>query len=58
MKMLTAVVLDGYTDAVVKALLEEGVMDFVHLSDFQNEQVRKLANRSPEVPFAAISGEM
>ena len=53
--MLTAVVLDGYTDAVVKALLEEGVMDFVHLSDFQNEQVRKLANRSPEVPFAAIS---
>ena len=55
MKMLTAVVLDGYTDAVVKALLEEGVMDFVHLSDFQNEQVRKLSNRSPEVPFAAIS---
>ena len=26
MKMLTAVVLDGYVDAVVKALLEECVM--------------------------------
>ncbi len=32
MKMLTAIVLDSRSDMVVKALLELGVMDFIHLS--------------------------
>lgn len=43
MRMLTAVVLDGQSDAVVKALLEEGVMDFVHISELDKEQAGRLA---------------
>ena len=42
MRMLTAVVLDGQSDAVVKALLEEGVMDFVHISELDKEQAGRL----------------
>lgn len=39
MKMLTAIVLDSRSDMVVKALLELGVMDFIHLSN--NDKLKK-----------------
>ena len=55
MKMLTAVVLDGYVDAVVKALLEEGVMEFVHIADFQADQAARLSSHKEGVPQAAFS---
>ena len=54
MKMLTAVVLDGYSDAVVKALLEEGVMDFVHISQLDGEQASRLSSRKVDIPTGAI----
>ena len=55
MKMLTAVVLDGYSDAVVKALLEEGVMDFVHISQLDGEQASRLSSHKADIPTGAIS---
>ena len=55
MKMLTAVVLDSYADKVVKALLEKGVMDFVHIGDFDKDKVSRLQSHVAQVPKAAIA---
>ena len=55
MKMLTAVVLDGYSDKVVKALLEEGVMDFVHISQLDSDQAQRLSSHRADVPQGTIS---
>ncbi len=54
MKMLTAVVLDEYSDAVVKALLEEGVMDFVHISELDGEQAGRLSEHKSGTSVSAI----
>lgn len=55
MKMLTAIVLDGYSDKVVKALLEEGVMDFVHISQLDGEQAGRLSSHKSAIPQGTIS---
>ncbi len=55
MKMLTAVVLASYQDKVVKALLEKGVMDFVHIGDFDREKIARLQSHVSPVPKAAIA---
>ena len=45
MRLLTAVVLEETGDAVVKALLELGVLDFVHLNRLDPTQMEKLSSR-------------
>lgn len=45
MRLLTAVVLEETGDAVVKALLELGVLDFVHLNRLDPAQMEKLSSR-------------
>jgi V/A-type H+-transporting ATPase subunit I len=45
MRLLTAVVLEETGDAVVKALLKLGVMDFVHLNRLDPSQMEKLSSR-------------
>lgn len=52
MKMLTAVVMDSHQSAVVKALLELGVMEFVHIDSLSSE---KLSSHKSSVPKAALS---
>lgn len=47
--MLTAVVLEQTSDAVVKALLELGVMDFIHIDRLDPQQMQKLSSRSSSV---------
>ena len=55
MRMLTAVVLEKDRDNVVKALLEKGVMEFVHIDSLPSEKMHKLSAHSSEVPKAVIS---
>lgn len=45
MRLLTAVVLEETSDSVVKALLQLGVMDFVHLNRLDPAQMEKLSSR-------------
>ncbi len=52
MKMLTAVVMDNHQSAVVKALLELGVMEFVHIDSLPSE---KLRSHKSTVSKAALS---
>lgn len=49
MKLLTAVVLEQTSEAVVKALLELGVLDFVHINKLDPQQMEKLSNRPSSV---------
>ncbi|MDT4762014.1 V-type ATPase 116kDa subunit family protein [Sphaerochaeta sp. PS] len=49
MELLTAVVLEEKSDAVVKSLLELGVMDFVHINKLAPEQMEKLSSRPSSI---------
>ncbi len=49
MKLLTAVVLEEKSDAVVKTLLEMGVMDFVHINKLEPQQMEKLSSRPSSI---------
>ena len=49
MRLLTAVVLEQMSDAVVKSLLELGVMDFVHLNKLDPKQMEKLSSRPSSI---------
>ena len=55
MRMLTAVVLEKDRDNVVKALLEKGVMEFVHIDSLPADKMHKLSAHSSEVPKAVLS---
>lgn len=54
MKLLTAVVLEGSTDAVVKSLLELGALDFVKIDQLPPEQMAKLTTRSSSIGRASM----
>jgi V/A-type H+-transporting ATPase subunit I len=54
MKLLTAVVLEQKSDVVVKALLEEGVMDFVHIDKLDPKQMEKLSTRPSSINRNAL----
>ncbi|MFA7167540.1 MAG: V-type ATPase 116kDa subunit family protein [Sphaerochaetaceae bacterium] len=54
MKLLTAVVLEQKSDVVVKALLEEGVMDFVHIDKLDPKQMEKLSTRPSAINRNAL----
>jgi len=54
MKLLTAVVLEQKSDAVVKALLQGGVMDFVHIDKLDPKQMEKLSTRPSSVNRGAL----
>ena len=49
MKMLTAVVMDKDRERVVKALLEKGVMEFVHISELPEDKLAKLSSHPSAV---------
>ncbi|MGN0907071.1 MAG: V-type ATP synthase subunit I [Bullifex sp.] len=55
MKMVTALVLKSRSEAVVRALVSEGVTDFVHLSDYDEESAEVLTDHAPEVPALVLS---
>ena len=55
MRMLTAVVMESDKDNVVKALLEKGVMEFVHIGSLPAEKMAKLSEHSSAVPKAALT---
>ena len=42
MKLLTAVVLEQTSDAVVRALLALGVLDFVHINKLDPQQMERI----------------
>lgn len=54
MKLLTAVVLEQMSDAVIKALLELGVMDFVSIKKIDPRQMEKLSSRPVSISKAAL----
>ncbi len=54
MKLLTAVVLEQTSEAVVKALLELGVLDFVHINKLDPQQMEKLSSRPSSVNRANL----
>lgn len=54
MKLLTAVVLEQKSDAVVKALLSQGVMDFVHIDKLDPKQMEKLSTKPDAVNKGAL----
>lgn len=54
MKLLTAVVLEQKSDAVVKALLAQGVMDFVHIDKLDPKQMEKLSTRPASIGKNAL----
>ncbi|HZJ87798.1 MAG TPA: V-type ATPase 116kDa subunit family protein, partial [Sphaerochaeta sp.] len=54
MRLLTAVVLEETSDAVVKALLELGVLDFVHLNRLDPAQMEKLSTRPSAINRTAL----
>lgn len=55
MRMLTAVVMESDRDNVVKALLEKGVMEFVHIGSLPQEKMAKLSEHSSSVPKAVLT---
>ena len=55
MRMLTAVVMDSSQDAVVKALLDKGVMEFVHIDSIPQEKLKQLSGHSSAIPKAVLS---
>lgn len=54
MKLLTAVVLEQTTEAVIKALLQLGVMDFVHINRLDPQQMEKLSTKPSSVSRMAL----
>lgn len=54
MKLLTAVVMEQKSDDVVKALLQLGVMDFVHIDKLDPAQMAKLSSRPAGVSRASL----
>ena len=55
MKMLTAVVMDNHKDAVVKALLELGVMEFVHIDSIPSDKLSSISAHKSDISKAALS---
>lgn len=55
MRMLTAVVMDSSQESVVKALLEKGVMEFVHIDSIPQSKLKQLKGHSSAVPKAVLS---
>ena len=55
MRMLTAVVMESDKDSVVKALLEKGVMEFVHIGSLPAEKMAKLSEHSSSVSKAVLT---
>ena len=55
MRMLTAVVMDSDREKVVKALLEKGVMEFVHIDTLPKEKMQKLSAHASTIPRAALT---
>ena len=55
MRMLTAVVMDNDREKVVKALLEKGVMEFVHIGTLPAEKMQKLSSHASTIPRAALT---
>ncbi len=55
MRMLTSVVMDSDREKVVKALLEKGVMEFVHIGTLPAEKMQKLSQHASTVPRAALT---
>ncbi len=49
MKLLTAVVLEQTSDAVVRALLALGVLDFVHINKLDPQQMERLSSRPSSI---------
>lgn len=55
MKMLTAVVMDNHKDAVVKALLELGVMEFVHIDSIPSDKLSSISAHKSDISKVALS---
>ena len=55
MRMLTAVVMDSDREKVVKALLEKGVMEFVHIDTLPSEKMQKLSAHASTIPRATLT---
>lgn len=55
MRMLTAVVLERDRDRVVKALLDKGVMEFIHIEDMENGEKEGLRGYESDIPRSRIS---
>ncbi len=55
MRMLTAVVMDNNRESVVKALLEKGVMEFVHIDSLPSDKLKKLSGHKSVVPKAILA---
>lgn len=55
MRMLTAVVMESDRDSVVKALLEKGVMEFVHIGSLPSDKMARLSSHSSSVPKAVLT---
>lgn len=54
MKLLTAVVLEQTSDAVVRALLALGVLDFVHINKLDPQQMERLSSRPSTISRSAL----
>lgn len=54
MRMITAVVIEEKSDAVIKALLEIGALDFVHINNLPPEQMARLSKNRPNSKRAGI----
>nr|WP_321294423.1 V-type ATPase 116kDa subunit family protein [uncultured Sphaerochaeta sp.] len=54
MKLLTAVVLEQTSDAVVRALLALGVLDFVHINKLDPQQMERLSSRPSSINRSAL----
>ena len=55
MRMLTAVVMESDKDNVVKALLEKGVMEFVHIGSLPADKMARLSEHSSSEPKAVLT---
>lgn len=54
MRMITAVVIEEKSDTVIKALLEIGALDFVHINNLPPEQMARLSKNRPNSKRAGI----
>ncbi|MBK5200525.1 MAG: ATPase [Spirochaetaceae bacterium] len=54
MRMITAVVIEDKSDAVIKSLLELGALDFVQINNLPPEQMARLSKNRPNSNKAAI----
>ena len=55
MRMLTAVVMDSSQDKVVKALLDKGVMEFVHIDSIPQDKMKALKGHTSTIAKAVLS---